>query len=205
MRIIHFPILNLQNNSVSILLAILFAWKIADTGQWLACRWQACLITQGEGRRLAWMWSVIISRRSLCGCLVSGAIIFMWSGNHVSDCYVAKCKGLILVMATMVIGSTEKLNVWERASSHVFIKERQNIYQNIRAMIGGIRLSYGKVRGERIVKAFGEKVSQAAIATPIKNLGEKQPGERLPERFNELRGQHTPKKKKISTPRKSSS
>lgn len=41
-----------------------------------------------------------------------------------------------------------------------FIKERWNIHQNIRAMILGVRLAYGKIQEERGVKVSGEIVSR---------------------------------------------
>ncbi|CAD7084862.1 unnamed protein product [Hermetia illucens] len=78
-----------------------------------------------------------------------------------------------------------------------FIKERRNIHQNIRAMIRGIRLTYGKAQVERI-----GKVNQATQVTPVQNTKGEKAGKRLREKLNDSTGQQTPKRKKDSTPKK---
>ncbi|CAD7078607.1 unnamed protein product [Hermetia illucens] len=83
-----------------------------------------------------------------------------------------------------------------------FIKERRNIHQNIRAMIRGIRLTYGKAQDERVGKSPIGKVNQATQVTPVQNTKGEKPGKRLREKLNDSTGQQTPKRKTDSTPKK---
>ncbi|CAD7088746.1 unnamed protein product [Hermetia illucens] len=84
-----------------------------------------------------------------------------------------------------------------------FIKERMSIHKNIRAMIRGIRLAYGKTQDERRGKLSTEKVNQATQVTPVQNTKGEKPGKRLREKLNDSTVLQTPKRKKDSTPKKS--